>query len=70
MQLDSGEPMKTLLRLQYIGLVCALSGVVWLMLQSSEAVINEARQSAAWLMIFGGTAWFGVCRFMRWLIEP
>ena len=62
--------MKTLIRLQYLGLVCALSGIVWLMLQPSGEMANEAKQSAAWLMIFGGSAWFGVCGFMRWLIEP
>ena len=62
--------MKLLKGLQHLGLLCIVCGIIWLQLAPTEIEeVREAHQSAAWLLIFGGTAWFGLARFMLWIIR-
>ncbi len=61
--------MKLLKSLQYLGLFCLLSGIVWMQLIPADSQVSDAHQSAAWLLIFGGSAWFALSRFMLWIVR-
>ncbi len=62
--------MKLLKGLQYLGLFCMLAGLLWMqLLPTGVEEVRDAHRSAAWLLIFGGAAWFGLSRFMLWIIK-
>ncbi len=62
--------MRLLKGMQYLGLTCIVAGLIWMQFAPTAGdEVGDAHRSAAWLLIFGGTAWFLLARFMLWIVK-